>query len=138
MSENYVLFQVSCKVILLNEGKDKVLLLKYNDGFVGIPGGHIEEGESLEDAISRELMEELGIDYDGELKLVSADKYHPKSTKTEKVDLYFAGILNENASMTIDDNKDYIIAWEWVSIEKILEDDYEDWLVNLARKVAEC
>ncbi len=30
-------------------------------GLIAIPGGHVETGESLEDAISREMREELGI-----------------------------------------------------------------------------
>lgn len=30
-------------------------------GLVAIPGGHVETGESLEDAIVREMIEELGI-----------------------------------------------------------------------------
>jgi mutator protein MutT len=36
--------------------------LKRNDpGIMAIPGGHVEEGEGLEEACSRELMEELGL-----------------------------------------------------------------------------
>jgi mutator protein MutT len=35
---------------------------KKNDpGIVAIPGGHVDEGEGLEEACSRELLEELGL-----------------------------------------------------------------------------
>lgn len=138
MRDDFELFQVSCKVVLLNQTKDKVLLLKYDDGFLGIPGGHLEADESFEGAARRELKEELGIDYDGELELKTADKYRPKSTKTDKVDLYYAGVINENTQISIDDNKDHIVACEWIAVEEILNSNYEDWLVDLIRKVVKC
>ncbi len=41
---------------------DRTLLVKGTDGLFGPPGGHVEEGESLEDAARREVREELGRD----------------------------------------------------------------------------
>lgn len=56
------LFKVSTKVALFNT-EDKVLVIhmdKIND--YGLPGGHIDEGEDIETALKRELLEECGIE----------------------------------------------------------------------------
>ncbi len=51
--------------ILVKEGKFLVEKRRSDDdsdpGFIAIPGGHVEAGESFHDALKREMMEELGI-----------------------------------------------------------------------------
>ena len=53
--------------IVTNE-KDEVLLVKtYNSGWV-FPGGQVEVGENVIDAVKREIMEEAGVEVEvGEL-----------------------------------------------------------------------
>jgi len=48
----------SIKVIIKN--KNKILLLKTSEGFLDIPGGRVEYGESNMKALARELNEEIG------------------------------------------------------------------------------
>jgi mutator protein MutT len=52
--------------IILNEQEDKILLIKRTDGMWGdawsIPGGHIDFGESVQEALLRELKEELNLE----------------------------------------------------------------------------
>lgn len=39
---------------------DHVVLFKHIDGYYGLPGGTVEEGEKFEDTLKREIMEEAG------------------------------------------------------------------------------
>ncbi len=103
--------------------EDKILLCKshkWNDKYV-IPGGHIELGEKMEEALKREILEETGLEiYD--VKLISLkesvfnDKFHRKkhfifidyTCKTDSSDV----TLNEEAE-----------EYEWVYLNEI--DNYE-------------
>jgi len=63
MSENTVF--VGCGVILLNS-KGQFLMMKrtskHGQGTWGLPGGHMEFGETFETVAIREVSEELGIE----------------------------------------------------------------------------
>ncbi|MCL2869782.1 NUDIX hydrolase [Candidatus Saccharibacteria bacterium] len=134
--ELYELFQVSAKAVLFNVVKDKVLLLLHDDGDHSIPGGHIEPGESLQEALLRELNEELGFSYHGSLWLVKADKYQTQQTKASKIDLYYVGELDENAPISIKNNGDGLVGWEWVAVDSILDGSYkcEPWIPELLKE----
>ena len=62
-------------IILLNSENKVLLILRDNKTSIpypnmwDIPGGQIEEGETPEEAIRREMMEELGIEELGEITL---------------------------------------------------------------------
>ena len=54
------LYRVSIKALIID--KDKILLVKeWNDEWWSFPGGGIEHGESIQQALYREISEELGI-----------------------------------------------------------------------------
>ncbi len=55
-------FPVSVKAALFNSDRSKVLVIHIDQaGGWGLPGGHIDAGETPEQAIARELQEECGI-----------------------------------------------------------------------------
>ena len=71
--------------IILNN-KNEILLVKSNKwkGSYVIPGGHIEFGEDIENALQREIMEETGLNiYDIKLlglqQCIYNDKFYEKS-----------------------------------------------------------
>ena len=64
---------VACAGIVVNE-KDEVLLEKNNRAGWVFPGGQVEEGENLIDALKREIMEETGVDVEvGEVFCISSN-----------------------------------------------------------------
>src|SRR5579859_5489557 len=69
-SGNYKMTSETTSIILIND-KNQVLLHLRDDkptipypNMWGLPGGHIEEGETPNQCIIREMKEELGIEFD--------------------------------------------------------------------------
>lgn len=63
-------------MFVTNEGE--ILLVRRGNGgdypgTFGLPGGHLNEGETLEEAARREALEETGFDYKGDLELIHDD-----------------------------------------------------------------
>ena len=82
-----VIFNFAVGIIVDNNGR--VLLQKRNNfGDWGFPGGALEFGESLEEALLREVKEETGID-------ISIDRFFGIYSK------YFAKYANGDESQTI-------------------------------------
>ncbi|MDH3907031.1 MAG: NUDIX hydrolase, partial [Gammaproteobacteria bacterium] len=76
------------------------------------PGGHLETGESPEEAVIREVLEETGCDVAcGELVGIYL-WIHPQSRQQFLRIVYVASLLNEDESRPLDDG---IIAKHWLS-----------------------
>ena len=64
--------------ILFLTKENEILLMRRGEGgdfplTFGLPGGHVEPGESLEEAARREALEETGREYKGKLELIHDD-----------------------------------------------------------------
>lgn len=64
-------------IMFLTPQGETLLLRRGNGGdfpnMYGLPGGHLENGENLEDAARREALEETGYRYEGKLRLLHDD-----------------------------------------------------------------
>lgn len=110
-------------VILIQKGKI-VFMRRAKDpgkGLLDLPGGFAEYGESLEEAISREVSEELGVAMSGLQYFGShANQYHYKGITYHTCDAVFTAHLRDD--QTIRPNEESI-AIEWLAADRVnLED----------------
>ena len=83
-------FPIAAHVFLLRSGS--VLLLKrantgFEDQHYGVPAGHLEAGESIQQAAIRECQEEIGVELDpAGLQVIGVEHYHIPSS--EGVDFF--------------------------------------------------
>jgi len=69
--------------------QDKILVLKHPSGVISFPGGKIEFGESLFDALNRELKEELAFTLDSMPGLFNVWNYISIDKMTHSVFIYY-------------------------------------------------
>ncbi len=98
---------------VLTNRHDEILLVKRaRDPFKGwwdLPGGFVDEDETLEQATLREIREETGISVEG-LRYVGSfyDDYHFRNEIVSVVTAVFVGSVADNTVVTVgDDASDY-------------------------------
>jgi putative (di)nucleoside polyphosphate hydrolase len=81
------MYRKGVSALIINPKNEFLLvnLISFEDKYFAIPGGGVEEDESLEDAVYREIKEELGID-SSSLELIGMSDESLKTTfKTPKI-----------------------------------------------------
>ncbi len=93
-------FKITPAVYLILEKDGQVLLLRrfntdYEDGNYGLPAGHKEAGEYPTKALSRETLEEIGIDIEPEnlTHVLTMFRIREPTSNSERVDLFYTAVV---------------------------------------------
>ena len=116
------------KVLIINSNNE--ILLGYSNKCYQFPGGHVENGESLIDALNREILEETGIvlNMNNISPFASAFRYYkdyPSINQNRKNEIYYYEIRTdetpnlENTFYT-EDEKDGNFKLKYVNLRTIL------------------
>ncbi len=83
---------IRTKALIINNGN---ILLGNEDNIYQFPGGHLEDDETFEECLKREVMEETGIEIDDSeikrpfMKVTFLNKDWPEVGKNRKADIYY-------------------------------------------------
>lgn len=121
--------QVGVKVLVKQH--DKFLFLRRNATFQegpqnwDIPGGRIEPEEALQDALTREVLEETGLKLEQTDTLLAAQDIFVPNAEMHVVRLTYTGVAIGEVTIS-SEHDDY----EWMSIGEVLSEPYVDQYVR--------
>lgn len=113
--ENTV-FGVRATALIVEEGK--LLVVEDEDGFYTI-GGAIQVGERTEEAVIREVKEELGVKAQtGQLAFVVENRFEQDGVSYHNIEFHYLVNLLEDAPLTMqEDEKSQ--PCEWIDLDKL-------------------
>lgn len=111
--------------IMNNEGKillqKRASSKKSNPNKWGLTAGHIDAGESVEDGMHREILEELGIDIKNFSK-IGITKIQEKHSNSNMINNYFAYVFFAKVNYKIQDytiQKEELSEVKYITIEEL-------------------
>jgi|GEM_PF-850797 len=120
------LWEVSVKAIIFNAERTKALLPLYSDGVYSMVGGHVDHGETFDAALRREIKEETGVDFTGEITEMGISKQEwTKRTGREihKIVLFYSLTIPENTPLIVEEkgaDKVSTASLDWLPVDDIL------------------
>lgn len=110
----FPIFNAAVSMIIYDTTKDRILLIKqYGNPAYILVAGYINRGENAEDAVRREIMEEVGLHVD-KITFNKSSFFEPSNTLM----LNFVCYASHTENLTANDEVD---SWEWFSLDKVRE-----------------
>ncbi len=120
--------------LILNKSNEILLVKSYKwKDFWTVPGGHIEVGETAENAVKREVKEEVGLDITPIKLLFVQEAVYPKNFNLYKHFIFLDYLcISEKIEVTLDNRE--IQEYIWIDPEKALKKNLEEYTRNLVHK----
>ena len=130
------MYRKGVSAIIINKKNEFLLvnLESFEDKYFAIPGGGVEQGETLEDAVYREINEELNIEEKSLFLIGKSDlpimikfktiKFNDDGKEFDGMERYFFGFefIGEDSEIKLQETE--IRSYKWVSY-----DDLKDYLL---------
>lgn len=84
-------YRISIKALVLNEARDKFLIVKEDDGRWELPGGGLDWGTTPHEDLPREISEEMGL----RVTWIAPRPSYFLTCKNSKGDIWIANVLYE-------------------------------------------
>lgn len=132
IDKSNMIYRSKVSGIILNDASEVLLvqLNEYKDNEWNVPGGGVEPGESHEDALKRELSEELGTDkfkilrrssiinrYDFPDQIIEKIISEGKNYRGQEQVQFVAKFLGDNSDLNLQIEE--IKKYQWVGIEEL-------------------
>lgn len=106
--------EIIARAVIINDGK--LLLNKWTEAeHYFFPGGHVEYGEFMEDALVREINEELGVKIviSGFIGLSENMFEDERTGKHHEINIVFSGEIKDENIRSLEDHLEY----RWISLK---------------------
>lgn len=125
-------YRVSVKALIKND-KNEILVVKESQDFWSLPGGGLDHGAIAQDAIKREIMEELGVS-----GVEVGEIVYTKPIYLDRLDVWVLWVVYE-ASLTVTVFKfgDGVTDAKFISVAELegLDDIFEKAIVDVVKNV---
>lgn len=119
MQEEGTRFNARVGAIIYNENKTKILIENHHDKRYMFPGGRIDVHEESKTAIERELIEELNLKANLNLKYIVEMFIKSPKTKYHEIGFYFVTQIKENLISNNFKSLDGDSYFMWVPIDDL-------------------
>lgn len=124
---------------LIVNSENKILLVKFSkdENMYHIPGGKVHWGETIEEAVKREVKEEVGLDVEFDKILFVQDGLFPKDLAgRDKHYIFLECICRANSSDVKIDNRE-IVDFIWINSKEALNLELDDYTRRFVEKYVE-